>query len=175
VKPQVSVSRGGAPSAASIWSVPAALLLHNVEEALMLPRYAARVLALLPGTLRDRIRSIDYVYVALVVATTIPIILALLARRRTGGNWPTYGILLVAAIVLVNVLWHLAAAALLGGYTPGLVTAVAVNLPVMTRVLVWARRERWLSTGALWVYLAIGVMLHGSGLLALFALASFST
>lgn len=157
-----------------IWGVPAAVMIHNVEEALTMARYAPSVLALVPDAVHPLMPSLDYMYVALIVATAIPIGLALLARRPAGSSWATYGLLLVAAVVLVNVVWHLAVATALGGYAPGVVTAVAVNLPVMTAVLRWARGEGWLSTGALWVYVAVGVMLHGAGLLALFALATFS-
>jgi hypothetical protein len=159
-----------------IWGVPAAVLIHNVEEALTIARHAPSVVALLPDAARRLIPSLDYtyVYVALVVATAIPVGFALLLRRRASTSWATYGILLVAAVMLVNVVWHLAAATALRGYAPGVVTAVAVNLPVMAAALRWARREGWLSTGALWLYVAVGVMLHGAALLALLAFVTFS-
>lgn len=156
-----------------IWAVPAAVLIHNVEEALTMARYAPSVLALVPEAVRPLLPSLDYMYVALVVVTAIPIGLALLALQAS-SSWATYGLLLFAAVVLVNVAWHLVAAMTLGGYAPGVVTAVAINLPVMTTVLRWARREGWLSKGALWMYVVVGVMLHGAGLLALFALVRFS-
>jgi Protein of unknown function with HXXEE motif len=168
-----TLSRPAPPSL--IWFVPAAILLHHIEEGLALRRYTLRVLALLPEAVRAWTPRAGYVYGALVVATAIPTLLALLAHGRAGRSWATYGVLLVAAVMLVNVLWHLAAAVLLRGYAPGVVTAVAINMPVMSTVLRWARREGWLSAGGLWVYVAIGVMLHGSGLLALFAVARFAT
>jgi hypothetical protein len=156
-----------------VWGVPAAVLVHNVEEALTMARYAPSVLALVAGPTRWLIPILDYMYVVLAVVTAIPIALALLARGRASSSWGTYGLLLVAAVVLVNVVWHLVAAATLGGYAPGLLTAVAVNLPVMVAALRWARREGWLSKGALGLYLAVGFMLHGAGLLAVLALATF--
>jgi hypothetical protein len=169
----VSNSAGRSAPHALIWGVPAAVLVHNVEEALTVGRYTPAVLALVPDAVRRLMPSRQYIYVALVVATAIPIGLALVARRDRRG-WATYGLLLVAAVMLVNVVWHAVAAALLGGYAAGAVTAVAVNLPVMALSLRWARRESWLSRGALWMYVGIGVMLHGAGLLALLALARFS-
>jgi hypothetical protein len=157
-----------------IWGVPCAVLLHNVEEALTFPRYAPSVFPLAPDVLRARMPATELVYPALVVATIVPVILALIARREPTRSWATYGLLLVAAVMLVNVAWHVAAAALLGGYAPGIATGLAINLPVMTTVLRTARRDGWLSRGSVWTYLAIGVMLHGAGLLALFAFATFS-
>jgi hypothetical protein len=169
----VSTPAGRSAPHTLIWGVPAAVLVHNVEEALTVDRHAPAVLALVPDAVRRFMPSRHYIYDALVVATVIPIGLALVARRDR-RSWATYGLLLVAAVMLVNVIWHSVAAALLGGYAPGVVTAVAVNLPVMALALRWARRESWLSNGALWMYVGIGVMLHGAGLLALLALARFS-
>jgi hypothetical protein len=156
-----------------VWVVPVAVLLHNVEEALTFAWYAPSVVALVPEAARARMPEIDYAYIALVVVTAIPIALAVVARRQTTGRWATYALLLVAAVVLVNVAWHVAAAIVLGGYAPGVATAVAINLPVMTMALRRARREGWLSRGAVAMYLGIGVMLHGTGLLAVLALATF--
>jgi hypothetical protein len=157
-----------------IWGVPTAVLVHNVEEALTAARYAPSVLALIPDAARPLVPSLDYMYPALVVATGIPIGLALFACRRASSVLATYGLLLFAAVVLVNVVWHLAAAMWLRGYAPGVVTAVAVNLPVTVAALRWARRDGWLSRGAVWIYVAVGVLLHGAGLLALLAFVTFS-
>ena len=140
----------------------------------MMARFAPTVLARLPEPVRPLVPSVQVMYVALVVVTAIPIVLALLTRRRASSTWATYGLLLVAAVVLVNVVWHLAAAVWLGGYAPGVITAVAMNLPIMTAALRWGRREGWLSRAALWLYLVVGVMLHGTGLLAAFALVVLS-
>lgn len=165
--------RASAP-ARLIWAVPAAVLVHNVEEALTFARYAPSVRALLPDAIRHSMPSLEYTYAALLAATAIPIGLTFFARRRASGVWATYGILLFAAVMLVNVVWHLAAATLVGGYSPGVVTAVAVNLPVMAAAVRWGRREGWLSRGALWMYLAVGVMLHAAGLLFVLAFVTFS-
>jgi hypothetical protein len=169
----VSTPAGRSAPRTLVWGVPAAVLVHNVEEALTVGRYTPAVLALVPDAVRRLMPSRQYIYVALVVATAIPIGFALVAHRDRRSS-ATYGLLLVAAVMLVNAVWHSVAAALLGGYAPGAVTAVAVNLPVMALALRWARRERWLSNGALWMYVGIGLMLHGAGLLALLAFARFA-
>ncbi|MDQ3998430.1 MAG: HXXEE domain-containing protein [Gemmatimonadota bacterium] len=172
----MSTPPGRSAPGSLLWGVPTAVLVHNVEEALTVGRYTPAVLALVPDAVRRLMPSSQYIYViyvALVVATAIPIAFALVARRDR-RSWATYGLLLVAAVMLVNAVWHSVAAVLLGGYAPGVVTAVAINLPVMALVLRWARRESWLSKGALWMYLGIGLMLHGAGVLALLALARFS-
>jgi hypothetical protein len=157
-----------------IWGVPAAMLLHNVEEALTFARYAPNVVALIPGAIRPQMPDVAVVYAAMVVATAVPIALALIARRQTTGGWAIYGLLLVAAVMLVNAVWHVTAAILLRGYAPGVVTGLAINAPVMTLALRQGHNAGWLTTGTLLLYLAIGLMLHGAGLLALFAFETFA-
>ena len=164
---------GPAPRAL-IWGVPTAILLHNIEEALTFARYAPNVVALIPGAIRPQMPDVGVVYAALAVATAIPIALAFIARRQTTGGWAIYGLLLVAAVMLVNVVWHVTAAILLRGYAPGVATGVAINAPIMTLALRKGHNDGWLTTGTLLMYLAIGVMLHGAGLLALFAFRTFA-
>jgi hypothetical protein len=164
--------RGPAPRAL-IWAVPAAVLLHNVEEALTFARYAPTVVALIPGAIRALIPDVEVVYAGLVLAATIPITLAVIARRQGTRGWAVFGLLLVAAVMLVNAVWHVTAALLLRGYAPGVATGVAINVPVMTLALRKSHHDGLLTLGTLLMYLAIGVMLHGAVLIALFAFATF--
>ncbi len=67
---------------------------------------------------------------------------------------------------------HLPATLIFYEYTPRVVTAVLVNLPVMTWLLVGAVREGWVSGRRVWGYaVAIPVGL-AVGIAALFAAAS---
>ena len=53
--------------------------------------------------------------------------------------------------MLLNVLWHVATAALVfNGYAPGLLTAILINLPFSVYLLRRAASERWVSRGAMW-------------------------
>jgi hypothetical protein len=149
------------PSDFVVWGIPTATLLHNLEEGLTVARYLPRVRQLAPEPLRRGIPGLESVYVALIVVTAIPVAFALLARRSRSACWATSGLLLVAAILLVNVAWHLVAAFTLGGYAPGLATALAVNLPVTVAALHWARSNAWLSRRGLAAMLLIAVLLHG--------------
>jgi hypothetical protein len=149
-----------------LWLVPLLLALHNAEEALFFPRYLPLVVARLPPTWQAVAGPITLgqVWLALAVVTLIPLGLAAWAAR---GPSPValWLLLLVQATILLNVFWHIAAAALFfNGYAPGLVTAMAVNLPFSMYLLRRAAREEWIGAGARWALLPGALALHGPAL-----------
>jgi hypothetical protein len=93
------------------------------------------------------------------------------ATSRPKSTVPLWLLLLVRATVLLNVLWHVSAAMVVfDGYSPGLVTALLINLPFSVYLLGRAARERWVSRGAMWALLPGALLMHGpllSGLLLL--------
>ena len=115
-----------------LWLVPLLLALHNAEEAVFFPRYLAvrarpapcglaggrRPGYFRPGVARTRDRHRRRLGGAV------------WAERRPGSATALWLLLLLQATVLLNVLWHIAAAVVLfRGYAPGLVTALLLNLP----------------------------------------------
>lgn len=77
----------------------------------------------------------------------------------------------IAAVMFLNVFVpHVPAALLLGGYSPGVATAVLVNLPVSVYFLRRSAREGYLRSGefAGLAAAALGVLLIGLPLLFLF-------
>jgi hypothetical protein len=157
----------------ALWLVPALLALHNVEEAAFFPRYLPLVLSRVPETWRPVVGPITLgqVWVALGVVTLMPFAIAWWATRRPENKAAIWLLLLIQATVLLNVAWHVAAAALLfGGYAPGLATAVAVNLPFSIYLLRRTSREAWVGKGARWALLPAALLLHGPLLSALLLL-----
>jgi len=111
--------------------------------------------------------------VALAAATLVPLAVVAWAQRRAAPPAALWGALLVQAVVLLNVVAHVATAVLLTrGYTPGLATAVVVNLPFSLYLLRRAERERWLGRGALVALAPAALAVHGPLLLALLMLAA---
>lgn len=103
-----------------------ALVLHDLEEAAAYPalRPAVReILSFAP--------PVDAAWAALATVTVVGAALAWWAGRGPGSAAKTVGLRTIALILLANVLVpHVPAAVVLGGYAPGVVTAVAINLPV---------------------------------------------
>jgi hypothetical protein len=154
------------------WLVAAFAFLHNLEEALTMPSYAPdvrqRLSPLLPPTVLAATTDLSWFYVALAVVTVIPILVVLVAttgRPRRGAAW---AVAFVQSLVLVNVVVpHIPAAVALGGYAPGLATAVAINLPYSVYFLGRSVRDRALSRGevVMAVALAVPALVAGFGTL----------
>jgi hypothetical protein len=149
-----------------LWAVPAALLLHNLEEALTIgaalprlqaawSRWAGRPLTL--PTEAQYERSL----IALTVAVCALYLLARLSDRLA------YALVVVQAVMTLNVGAHLIMAWVLGGYAPGLVTALLVEAPAS--LFVWSRLRQgaWMTRTQWGLLPPLAALLHGPGLIAL--------
>jgi hypothetical protein len=111
------------------------IALHNAEEGLTASRYLplvreyiARVPALSAAGLVPP--SLPRLYVALVVVTVIPALAIAWATTGRDSVAKRVSVIVIAAALLWNVfLPHLSAMIAVGGYAPGGLTALVVNLP----------------------------------------------
>lgn len=154
-----------------LWSIPIALALHNLEEAIGFRWLAAS--ASLPEAWA-RVWSADGASfwrfdVALLVTALLAFSVAAVGDLTDPRSRATRILLVIQLILLVNAFWHAAAAIMLGGYAPGVITALLVNLPLSWVVLARNRREQWLSSRATWAALGIVVVLHSLPVLLLAA------
>jgi hypothetical protein len=150
-----------------LWLVPILITFHNLEEAVFMPSVLARRNSAVPNLLHGLLPPITYgqFLVALLIMTAFPYLIAWFATRERERVGP--GLLLLVSIqvmMLVNVFAHAGMAMLIGGYAPGIVTAIAVNLPFSIYLLRHAVRERWVSGRAMALIVPIGLVLHGIGL-----------
>lgn len=113
-------------------SVAVAATLHNFEEWLTFPRYGdigadfLRRLGIAVAT-----PPWGATQMALLLATIGPGAIALVGASREGSRFWTWLVLFVQLQLGVNVfLPHVPAAFFLRGYAPGLLTALAINLPL---------------------------------------------
>jgi hypothetical protein len=153
-----------------LWLVPLFLLLHNAEEAVFFPRYLPFVLARLPSAWRAVAGPLTsgQVWLALAIVTLAGLGLTVWVQRHPVSRTALWLLLLLQTTVLLNVLWHLAAAVVLfRGYAPGLVTALLLNLPFSIYLLRRAVRERWLGRGPLLAHAPAALVMHGPMLSAL--------
>jgi len=155
--------------------VPLAVALHNLEEAVLMRGLLPLDPARLPEPLRGIVPHVTYprFAVALLVVTVIPFAIAVAGHLRRSGGATVFLLLATQAVLLLNVLSHIGSAILLRGYSPGLVTALLVNLPVSVYLFRRAAREHWLSRRALRALPIVAVLVHGPGIVALFALAAW--
>jgi hypothetical protein len=149
--------------------IPALLALHNLEEALTFPRFLPRVRAMLPEPYQAAAVAVsdDSMRVALLVATLVPLAITAWTQRRPESRAALWAALLVQAVLALNVVSHVATATMLRGYSPGLITALAVNAPFSVYFFRRAARERWLSRRALLWLAPAAILVHGPLLVGL--------
>lgn len=141
--------------AKSQWLFPVAVLLHNGEEAIWMPSWSAAHAAQLPihppGAL--------VVKLALVVLTLAAFVVTYLSARYRPQSFWAYLLFGCIVAMLANVFVpHVPAAIWFRGYAPGVVTAVLINLPVMSYLTARAVKEEWVC-GRRAVLFGVGVPL----------------
>lgn len=160
--------------ASAVWAVPFLLAAHNAEEALTFPRYLDEVREHAPVLMRGFAESADSrkLFIALSIVTLVPLLVSTWSWMRPNSRAAFWLVMLIQATVFLNVFAHITSAlAIFHGYGPGLLTALAVNLPFSIYLFRRARAGGWLSRGeTLWLIPAAFLM-HGPGLIAAFALA----
>ena len=145
------------------------LVLHTTEEYLTFPAYlppAAQLPPLLPSP--ALLQDPQNLHVALIAATVLPLVVIAWAivRPRIGL---LVSVLFLECVLLVNAGWHIYAAWVRGGYAPGVVTAVLINLPFGVYILRRAVREQWIRARTAWRLIAIALALHVAALGTLLA------
>lgn len=123
------------------WLFPIAVTLHNSEEAIWFPAWwtrHAREVPMQPGP--------DAFRFALAALTVAAFVITCLGARK--GKESVWAYLMFGYIVamLANVfIPHIPASLVFRSYTPGVVTAVLINLPIMGFLAIRAVREHWVS------------------------------
>jgi hypothetical protein len=156
------------------WLVAAFALLHNLEEAVMMPAFAPlvreRFSGIAPPALLAATAHLSWFYIALTVATLVPFFVVLVAVTRPTSRAAAWAVVFVQSLFFVNVFVpHVPAALMLGGYAPGVVTAVAIQLPYSVFFLRRSVREGVVSRAgaALAVGLGLPALLVSLGALYL--------
>jgi hypothetical protein len=143
------------------WLFPIEVTLHNAEEAIWMPRCTAGHAVQLPV----RPPGVAEILAALVVVTVAAFgVTYLCAHRGPESIWAylTFGYIVA---MLANVFVpHVPAAIVFHGYSPGLVTAVLINLPVMSILAFRMLREGWVHGWKVAVF-GIGVPLMLGGVI----------
>jgi Protein of unknown function with HXXEE motif len=136
-----------------------AIAAHNFEEWLTFPHFGE-----LTGAVGQRLgieiqpKPWPIVQGALVFVTVVPVIILIL-RQRTKNPWGVWAIGWITSVFLANVfIPHIPAMILFGGYAPGGITAVLVNLPLTILALKKALSESLLSIWQIGLLLAVGIL-----------------
>lgn len=169
--PVHSIPRATGQFATLRWLLIPAIALHNFEEWLTFPIYGetGAVIAAKLGIPRPE-TSWPALQFGLVLVTVLPA-LAIIFGARRNERWGDWLVCATGSIFLANVfLPHLPAALIVGGYTPGLLTALLVNLPLVSLLLMAADREGRLSRLQIFLAIVVGVILLPLALFSVLAI-----
>lgn len=122
-----------------MWLFPIALTLHNLEEVVWFPVWSQRA-----GLWHSPVGASEF-RIAVVILTLMGFVVTYWSFRGGKEGLGTYLLAGFAFAMLLNVIFHVAATVALREYAPGVVTAVFVNLPVMSYLLLRMFRERWVT------------------------------
>jgi hypothetical protein len=122
------------------WLFPIVLTFHNAEEAIWLPDWSRRA-----GRWRFPVSPSVFRFGVAVLTVLAFAVTWLSARSGKQTVW-TYLAFGYMVAVLANVLIpHVVASVALRSYVPGVVTAVTLNLPVLSLLVALAVREGYVS------------------------------
>jgi hypothetical protein len=159
-----------------LWCVPLAMALHNLEEALGF-RWLATKAALPEIWLRfwDRGPGAESMFHLALAGVALAVLAVALLGNLANPRSPGARVLLVIqTLMLVNACWHVVAAAALGGYAPGVVTAVMLQGPLALALLRRAWSDHWMSRRAIVLAASILFVLHALPAVVLLAVAAGS-
>ncbi|MFZ1137199.1 MAG: HXXEE domain-containing protein [Candidatus Korobacteraceae bacterium] len=136
------------------------LVLHTTEEYLTFPAYLASANQLPrflpPPALMQNLQNLR---IALLAATVLPLAVIAWAIWRPRKAL-LVAVLFLECILLINSGWHVFAACVRGGYAPGVITAVLINLPFGVYVLRRSVKDQWIPARTAWLLLGIALVVH---------------
>lgn len=144
---------------AAIWLFVAAVTLHNLEEAIWLPRWPA-------FALNGRFRITPFAFgVAAHAVSVLALLSGLIAVRSGPNSFGAYLICGFALAMVLNVVFpHLIASIWTKSYAPGTGTAVLLNLPAGTELIIKSIEEQFIDpacfavTGPLTVVASVALL-----------------
>jgi len=166
------------PLRIAVYLLPFVFAIHNFEESLSMAEWSNRASL----SLHPTVTTLQFA-IAVSLFTLLGFLVIFLLPRLTAGRVYQAVICAFAGMLWLNVFFpHLLGALYLRSYTPGLVSALVLNLPLSSALiylLIRAKLFRWKEalllcaaggiSGALlaWIFLAIGKIVIGlqSGLI----------
>lgn len=134
---------------------PVLVGLHNAEEAILLPRWRHRSGPWFRGTTPGTLRFALAVYTALAIAVTV---LSAVAGGRTLWANITFGF--IVAMLMNALVPHIAVSIANRTLMPGVFTAAALNLPILSFLALLAIRQGYVAPRDAIVFsIAVGLLL----------------
>ena len=107
--------------------------IHNLEEALTMSKWVESNETKLPITEYIQLATIQQIFpIALIIATLLLFVIPILAIYK---KWDHRFFGIVLGVCLVNAIQHILTTIVFGDYSPGVITAVLINLPLSVSII----------------------------------------
>jgi hypothetical protein len=158
-------------------AVPFLFALHNLEEALFMPAFLSSSKNIFPAFVHDLLGEISPVQFlsVLLPITILPVILFFIWKRNPSILWIPYFLCGLQFVIFFNIFSHAGSALLLKIYSPGLLTALLVNLPFSLVFFLQNARRNFFTIKNLPVFITAALLTHGPLLFGLLKLAGLLT
>jgi len=145
-----------------LWLVPFLFLLHIIEEALFMRGTLDEVRTGMPKFLRILIPPVSYeqFLVSLCIITILVFCLAYFGYLDRQRGWGVFVMVGLQVVLFLNVFAHLIALRVVGSYTAGLVTSLAINLPFSLYLFWRLLREKWIRPLGFALLFPIALVVH---------------
>lgn len=128
------------------WTFPVAFALHNIEEAIWIPRFSKSA-----GRYHTPVGAFEFRF-ALTILTLLAIVITLFFFRGGKESVSCYLFFAFNLGMFVNVFFpHLAATVALRKYCPGLLTGVLVLAPTTLSLLLYGFGNGYVHSPAFWL------------------------
>ncbi len=122
------------------WLFSVSVTIHNLEEAIWLPKWSISA-----GRWHRPIEPIVFRF-AVMILTLLAYIFSILASKGEKLSVGAYLVSGYALAMLLNVIFpHLTATIVLKKYTPGLATAILLNMPITIGLLYYAVNDEFVD------------------------------
>ena len=128
-----------------LWLAPLLLVLHNIEEYLTMPTFISRHGQDLPAFISNIMMSREQFSVALIIVTLLAFLFTFWGSQGEANGIGMFLAVTTQAVLLINAVQHIVASIWLRNYTPGVLTAIILYLPLVSYLTIRALKEGYVS------------------------------
>ena len=155
-----------------LWGIPALLALHNLEEFFVMQNTFPGPVSKFPEWIQRFLPMItrEQFALALILITIIPCLLLLFGQLTLRWRESILVLIQFQVVIFLNVFSHVIAAVMMGGFSPGIVTAILLNFPFSLLLFRYGLKNEWVRPKIFAAMFPIGLIVLGPGMLALLQL-----
>ena len=118
-----------------IWLLPLVFIIHNFEEGITMQQWLGGHSSTIPNIINIHLPLWFWLHfgkirtTALIIATIMPSLAILLIPFLKTNKFPAYILCITAWLIIINSVQHIILTLFLRIYTPGVVSAILINLP----------------------------------------------